>query len=366
MCTTLTLKTENGSVIVGRTDEFGNYYHNDLVLFPRNYVFTNRALGDGPLKIKSQYAILGTNVGTLFGEKLSIPELIDDGMNEAGLSMSMLYFPSYAHYKFVDELSNTQMDVTALGRSILAKCATLEEVTTYITAFQGKFVAQIDQPLHYMFVDKTGNSLIAEPDKPGYFTLYKENNGIMTNSPSYNYHMMNLNQYVNVQQIDGNVSSPIKGACGKEIYAHGISGGFGLPGDTSPASRFIRASYFRDTTTRKDLITANDGVLRMFRILNNFDITPGMSLKHLGAGKGEGSAGANANPVDYKNVAAGHTDHTDIKDLENGRYFYKTQNNQSPRYAQFSDYDLNAKQVRYISMENDDSISYQKVSLNIL
>lgn len=363
MCTTITLKTKDNSVIHGRTDEFGNYYHNDLNLFPRNYTFGNSAFGKSVKTINSKYAILGTNLGTLFGEVLSSPELMNDAMNEAGLSYGELYYPGFSNYKVVDELTEDEIDFTILGRNILALFTTVDETIDYIESYQGKIVVTIEQPAHYFFADKTGKTLVVEPDVPGYATIYRDNNGILTNSPKYSFHLLNLNQYVNLQQIDGNCESAIKGVDEKPIFAHGTAGAFGLPGDTSPASRFIRASYLRDTTTKKDLITADDGVLRMFRILNLFDIVPGMSLKKLGNGEGEGAKGPNANPVDLDNVASGHTDHTDVKDLTNGRYFYKTHNNQSLRYVQFSDYDLNGDNILKISMEHDDALLYQKTTM---
>lgn len=362
MCTTITLKTNDGSMIHGRTDEFGMYYRNDIILFPRNYEFGNTmANAAGSNKILTKYAIIGTNIGTLFGEKLSIPELLDDGLNEEGLSMSELYYPGFANYKIVEKVQEDEIDFTILGRNVLAECKNIEEVIAYVEKYQGKFVAQANIPVHFMFADKSGKTLVVEPDVPGNATVYVKNNGIMTNAPKYEFHLLNLNQYVNLQQIDGNVDSAIKGVDGNNLFAHGTAGAFGLPGDTSPASRFVKASYLRDTTTKKDLNTADEGVLRMIRILNNFDIVPGMSLKRINAGLGEGGVGENANPVDYEGVSSGHTDHTDIKDLTNGRYFYTTQDNQAPRYVEFSDYDLDAKDIVRITMEKDDSINFQKI-----
>lgn len=363
MCTSITLKTQDGSFVHGRTDEFGLFYRNDLILFPRNFEFKNNLFGESLAPIKSKYAIFGTNLGTLFGDALSAPELLDDGLNEAGLSFSLQYYPGCAKYEVVKEVASNQIDFIVLGRNIIAECATIEETIDYVEKYQGNYVVQADQPAHFFFADKTGKTLVVEPDKPGYVTIYRENNGIMTNSPSYSFHLLNLNQYVNIAHIDGFSESPIKGVNGQAIHAHGTAGAFGLPADTSPASRFIRASYLRDTTTKKDLITAEDGVLRMFRLMNLFDIVPGMSLKQNGAGQGEGGIAPNANPVDFENVSSGHTDHLEVKDLTNGRYYYLTQNNQAPRYAEFSDYDLNAKDIARISMENDESIKYQKVIL---
>ncbi len=363
MCTTITFKTQDGSVIHGRTDEFGIYYHNDLVLFPRNFDFYNTLAGEGSKKIVSKYAMFATNIGKVLGEEMSKDEIVNDGLNEAGLSMSMQYYPGQAKYKVVKSIAEDEIDFGAICRIVLATCATVKEARDLIESYQGKIVVQVNAPGHIFFIDKSGDTIVVEPDEPGYVTVYDKTNGIMTNSPSYQFHLLNLQQYVNLQQIDGNFPSAIRGLDGEDLHAHGTSGAFGLPGDTSPASRFIKASYLRDTTTKKDLITAGDGILRMFRILNNFDVVPGMSLKKVGSGQGEGGVSPFANPVDFENVSAGHTDHSEVKDLANGRYYYNTHNNQSPRYVEFSDYDLDAKDVYRIPMCDDGIDLYQKVTL---
>lgn len=363
MCTSITFKTNDNSVIHGRTDEFGIFYNNNITLFPRNYEFGNGYTGLGTFNIKSKYAMIATNIGTVFEDKFSMIDIINDGMNEAGLSMSALFYPSFAKYNLVDEVKADEIDFLSIGRNILASCKNIEEVKDYVNKIQGKIVAQANMPGHYFFIDKDGATLVLEPDEAGYLTVYDKTNGIMTNSPNYSYHLLNLHQYVNVQQVDGGHDSPIKGVDGQNIFAHGTSGAFGIPGDTSPASRFIKASYLRDTTTRKDLNTADDGVLRMFRILNNFDIVPGMSLKKIGAGTGEGGINKYTNPIDLENTSAGHTDHTDVKDLANGRFYYSTNKNVAPRYVDFSDYDLDQENYVTISMEKDDTIKYQKVTM---
>ncbi len=260
MCTTISLKTQDGSVIHGRTDEFGIYYKNDLILFPRNFVFYNTMKGEGSKTLTSKYAFFGTNIGSLFGEAMSNDEIVDDGLNEAGLSMSIQYYPGQAKYKIVPEIKENEIDFSGMARNILACCATVQEAREFIASYQGNIVVKAEVPMHTFFIDKSGDSLVIEPDKPGYVTVYDKTNGVMTNSPSYQYHLFNLQQYVNIQQIDGNVTSPLKGVDGQDLHAHGTSGAFGLPGDTSPASRFIKASYLKDVTTKKDLITADDGV----------------------------------------------------------------------------------------------------------
>lgn len=365
MCTSITFKTNNGSIIHGRTDEFGIYYYNDIALYGRTYQLNNNITGPNKKEIPGKYAYIGTNIGAVFGDDKNFPDLLNDGLNEVGLSMSALFYPVQANYNFVDDVAEDEIEFAALGKLLLATCKTIAEVLETVEKYQGKIVARKDVPMpgHYFLIDKEGTTVVLEPDNPGYLTVYDKTNGVMTNSPNYSYHLLNLQSYANIGQIDGYRRSSLKDVNGDTIVAHGTAGAFGLPGDTSPNSRFIKASYLRDSTTRKDLITAEDGVLRMFRILNNFDIAPGMSLKQVGAGIGEGGISKYSNPVDYDNVTSGNTDHTEVKDLKNGVYYYKTENNQSIRYVQFKDYDLDTVVYKKVKMSEDESLKYQHIIL---
>lgn len=365
MCTSITFKTNDGSIIHGRTDEFGIFYNNDISLFGRNYEIGNSVTGKKTVKEKGKYGFFATNVGTIFGDDVNYPDLINDGLNEAGLSMGALYYAEQAQYTFVDEVKDDEIEFGAIGLNAMALHASVSEVVDYINQYQGKIVVRNAAPMpgHYFFIDRSGKSVVIEPDEPGYVTIYDKTNGIMTNSPNYSYHLLNLQSYANIGQIDGYRRSALKDVDGNPIVAHGTAGAFGLPGDTSPNSRFIRASYLRDTTTRKDLNTAADGILRMFRILNIFDIVPGMSLKDISTGNGEGGISPYSNPVDYENVTSGNTDHTNVKDLMNGIFYYKTYNNQAPRFVQFKDYDLDTVGYKTIKMTDDQTIMYQHVKL---
>ena len=100
----------------------------------------------------------------------------------------------------------------------------------------------------------------------------------MTNSPAYDWHLLNLRNYANLtpqaarpHAIDGVSLAPFGAG----------SGMLGLPGDFTPPSRFVRAVAFVNTMVHaKD---AADAVNAASVMLNNFDIPKGLVR--------EGSAG---------------------------------------------------------------------------
>ena len=96
----------------------------------------------------------------------------------------------------------------------------------------------------------------------------------MTNSPGYDWHLLNLRNYANLspqaarpREIDG---------VSLALSARG-SGMLGLPGDFTPPSRFERAVAFVNTMIpAKD---AADAVNAASVMLNNFDIPKGLCAK---------------------------------------------------------------------------------------
>ena len=95
--------------------------------------------------------------------------------------------------------------------------------------------------------------------------------GAMTNSPNYDWHLLNLRNYATLtpssarpRSIDGVSLAPFGAG----------SGMLGLPGDFTPPSRFVRAVAFVNTMSpAKD---AAEGVNAASRMLNNFDIPKGL------------------------------------------------------------------------------------------
>lgn len=191
------------------------------------------------------------NIGELFGDAASGLDFLSDGFNEAGLSVGVLYYPNMATYEVVTKTSEEMIDV----------------------------LAGADQPGHFLFIDKTGDAAVFEPDQKGRIEI-KPSNGIMTNSPQYEWHLKNLGVYSNIQQFD-TADSILRNLDGSSAHSHGTCGAFGLPGDTSPTSRFVKANYLANASTKSNVVTAEDGVLRLLRIFNNFDIIPGMALKRI-------------------------------------------------------------------------------------
>lgn len=267
-CTGITLKSDDGGVVVARTidwsrEEMDNIY----IVVPRGQVQTailpNNAPGGMQYTAKYGYVGLG----------MEQAEFIVDGTNEAGLSAALFYFPKYGEYKPYDAAMRDQsIGDLQLVSWVLANCATIDDVRN---ALQNVRVINIDSradTVHWRFTEKNGRQVVLEI-VGGIPQFYDSTLGVLTNAPGYPWQKTNLNNYVNL--VPG-TAGPID-VNGVQLTAFGSGSGFhGLPGDFTPPSRFVRASFLSSYSLKQK--TAFDSAMQAFHILNNFDVPTGVQF----------------------------------------------------------------------------------------
>ncbi|MGZ5863691.1 MAG: linear amide C-N hydrolase, partial [Methyloceanibacter sp.] len=131
--------------------------------------------------------------------------------------------------------------------------------------------------------------------------------GVMTNAPTYDWHMSNLQNYVNlsVKDVEQIKLGPLT------LPAFGAGAGLlGMPGDFTPPSRFVRAAIYSQSAAPN--ATADDAVLSAFHILNQFDIPEGAVEN--------GAVGELVNEV---------TEWTSVADLKNSALVLQDRDDQS-------------------------------------
>lgn len=277
-CTGITLKPKDGSIIFARTLEFAMDLQSDIIIVPRGKESVGTAPGDRPgLRWRTKYGAVGANA---FGMPVTI-----DGLNDKGLSVGLFYFPGFAKYQEVKaEDFGKALAPWELGAFLLGTCADVKEAVAAAKTVRVGEVVQKDMgivpPAHYIVNDANGGSVVLEY-VGGELQVHANPLGVMSNSPTFDWHMTNLSNYVtmsaaNVEKID---------LAGKEIKGLGQgSGMLGLPGDFTPPSRFVRAVAFTKSAVPVD--NAREGVLQAFHLLNQFDIgrvyLPGEDCRRFG------------------------------------------------------------------------------------
>ena len=304
-CTGGALVATDGSVVSGRTLEFGVPLDSELVVYPAGTAFQ----GDTPkgantgLKFEAKYGFCGLDA---FGHKDAIVE----GVNEEGLSAGIFYFAGVAKFMENDPAEYDQgLSPIQLITYLLSTFKTVDEVEeglkdisilpVYLEALKAV------PPIHYRVTDASGKCIAIEPID-GEIKVFDNPVRSFTNNPEFPWQLTNLQNYVTLspeypQPLDLN---------GYEVPPTGLGSGLaGLPGDFSPPSRFVRIALF--THFAPEQPNAASATATLFHILNNFDIPPGAALEP------EGVEG-----YDF-------TTWTAVTDLKNRLFFWKTYGHQN-------------------------------------
>ncbi len=174
-------------------------------------------------------------------------------------------------------------------------------------------------PLHFVINDPSGASLVVEY-MHGEMRMFDNKVGVMTNSPNYDWHLLNLRNYANLTPEAGRPRS----IDGVSLAPFGAgSGMLGLPGDFTPPSRFVRAVAF--VNTMEPVKDAAEAVNAASRMLNNFDIPKGLVR--------EGT------PEDFH---LGYTQWSVIGDMTHRVYYYWTMYDRRMRSVDLSKLDFTA------------------------
>ena len=207
-----------------------------------------------------------------YGYKKITDELYNayyEATNEFGLSMAGLNFPGNADYKeYIEGKDNiTPFEFIPW---ILCQCKTISEVKECLSKmnlFKINFSEQLPlSPLHWMISDKNC-SIVVESVKDG-LKIYDNSFEVLTNNPPFDYHCMNMNNYM------GLTVGPLKNEYNIEMNNYSLGmGALGLPGDFSSVSRFVRATFVKKNSVCKE--DENSSVNQFFHILNSVAMPKG-------------------------------------------------------------------------------------------
>lgn len=310
-CTGITLKAADGAVVVSRTVEWAlnDASHNRILIVPRNKSFRGQT-PDG-YNGKAWVGKYGFVTLTAYGQPYG-----PDGLNEHGLYVGVYYLPGFAQYASYDAKKAAQsLSVGDMMQWMLSAFKTVDEVlanlgSVVVVNVDNKDFGGAELPFHFKIVDPSGTSRIIEIVNNGEVKIYEPYLGVITNSPTYDWHIINQRNFLQLSP------SPNKFMKFENYDLKPLGGGsglIGLPGDFSPPSRFVRAAAF--TASCRPLATATDAVFESFRILDNFNIPLGAQMP-----------AANL-PTDI--VSA--TQVTSSSDLQNKIYYYHTMWNRQVR-----------------------------------
>lgn len=299
MCTAINVKTNNGDIFLGRTMDFSYALDPQLYMVNKGYQWNTLA---NTHSIKTRYSFMG------IGQDIS-PIAFADGINEMGFSVAVLYFPGYANYDLAKTEDNKKPAIAniELVKFLLSTCSSVEEAKKLVCKIRiigvEDPVTNSVAPLHWIMADKSGDCAVVEKMVDG---LHIMDNpiGVLSNSPEFTWQMTNLRNYMNVTSTQK--KEAIWGDITLTPFGQG-AGGFGIPGDYTSPSRFVRAAFQKHNTNF--LKTCDEAVVACFHIMDSVSIPKGVVMTKRGTS-------------DY-------TQYTAFMNLRTNEYYFKSYNNSS-------------------------------------
>lgn len=303
MCTAINVKLHD--TYFGRNLDLDYFFDSRVIIVPRNYKINFKK--EEP--ILSHYAMMG--VGMVIDDY----PLFADVINEKGLSIAGLNFPFNAkYYQYNDQKKN--LAAYELVLYLLATCRNIRQVKdelSKINVLDEDFSPSIKlTPLHFLISD-TNTSIVLETTKDG-MKVYDNKYNILTNNPPFQYQLEYLSKF---NRLTNQSVDPATISLSSQLFYSYGSGGYGLPGDYSSASRFIKANFVKNY-----LVPSNEeleNVRSFFSVLDSVYMPYG-SIK---------------TTVGYE-----HTRYTTCYNLSRGILYYKTYENPNINEIIMSKYNL--------------------------
>lgn len=332
-CSALSWSTTDGRHFWGRNFDFNRLAEGSGIIYVpagTKYAVCGSSLtGDVVDRSRqtARYAAVGTGL-------LQIPSspILYEGINDQGFMGGQLCYRGFACYGTQRPKGACPIQPPFLVYHLLAQCATVEEAVDALEnklSLENRPLLGAVPPLHWAFSDRTGEMVIVEPEAEE-LKIYRHTLGVMTNSPGYAWHRMNLLNYAAVRDLDHDAVT-----FGDERLEQCFSGSGaqGLPGDWSAPSRFVRLAFLRKYAVKG--VNETQGVTRMLRLLQSAALPLGMVRV---------SQPGHVTALDSGVLPFDYTVYTAVCCAETGRYYWTTYENQRVRYVTLGDLGPEAKQ----------------------
>lgn len=266
MCTNISfpIKYKDDPLISARTMDFAPVMKTVVCAEPRHQSFPKIPL-PGEIRWTNPYGFVGFSC-VLPGTDIAG---YADGLNEEGLSAASLWLDCSSYMEPKGDaplLFHHNLVSYVLGN--FKKVAEVKEALSGLTIINAtEYLPLMKAPLHFIFSDASGDHLIVEfinREMKCYFNKV----GVLTNDPSFDWHLTNLNNYENLSLVN----NP-KQIIGGEYYG---SGQLGSPGDPTSPSRFVRSDLLRRSSFGPKNIQQSVGLA--FQVIQALAVPCGTSI----------------------------------------------------------------------------------------
>lgn len=309
MCTCVNI-LKNEKNFFCRNMDLDYSFNEKIIITPKNYIIKFKK----EKSIKSHYAFIG--VGTIIDNY----PLYAEACNEKGLCIAGLNFPENCkYYKYNKKMNNyAPYEMVLLIMSTCKNMIEVKKTLKNINLLNQNFSLKVPlTPLHFMISFKN-ESIVIETLEDG-MHIYDNIFNVLTNNPKFYYHKNNITNYLQLH-----IGSPIN-MVNKNIeishYSYG-QGAYGLPGDYSSTSRFIKTFFVKSNL----ILNNNDdnNVNQCFKCLESVAMPYGLVKASYG--------------LEY-------TRYMCCIDTKRIVYYYKTYNNSTIHCVHLKKENLNSKEL---------------------
>ena len=322
MCTCINLKTLDN--YFGRNLDLEYNFGEKVVITPREYEFKLKK----EKKFKTKYAMIG--MATVVNNY----PLYAEATNEKGLSIAGLYFPGNACYEKTkkEKINMLPFELIPWLLGNFASIKSAKKELQKINLINEPFSENMPlAELHWMISDKN-NCIILEQTKEG-LKIYDNPIGVLTNNPQFLYHLTNINNYLNL--TPKNTESRFSDNISLSSYGQGM-GAIGLPGDNSPASRFVRAAFNKLNSVTDS--SEEESISQFFHILDSVAMIKGSTITKEGK-------------YDI-------TTYSSCINIDKGIYYYKTYYNNQITAIKMDKNNINSKELTIHELIKKQQINY--------
>lgn len=323
MCTCINFKTKDN--YFGRNLDLEYRFQEKVVITPINYDFK---LKNGTI-FKTKNAIIG--MATVIDNY----PLYAEASNDKGLSIAGLYFPGNAYF-FDTDNNKLNLAPYELIPYFLGKYETIKELREDLLKLNITNIPFNDNlpvtELHWMISDKD-ECLVLEQTKDG-LKVYENELGVLTNNPPFSYHQANINNYINLTSHYG--ENRFSDKVNLKQYGQGM-GAIGLPGDNSPASRFVRATFNKLNSICGD--SEEESVTQFFHILDSVSMIKGSTIT--------------------MEERCDITAYSCCINIDKNIYYYKTYNNNQITAIKLTDIEKYKKELSIYNLIENQQIKYE-------
>lgn len=337
MCTALSLLAKDKKLF-GRNMDIDYNFGQSIIITPRNFIWKYQYQPEALQK----YATIGMAFGLPINN--NIYPMYAEACNEKGLAMAGLNFPKRAHYINPNDTQPNQFKLAPyeLIPYILSHFSFVKEVKQWIKEVNLVIVEKPiapnlpTAPLHFIIYDTNDESIVLEQTIDG-LKVFDNKLGILSNNPTFDWHLQNLAFYQNLGIDQKRQVNWLK----QDISPFGEGfASFGLPGDWTPPSRFVRTAFLKYTSPTN--LEYENSISQFFHILDNVAMVKG-SIK---------------TGTDSNNLNDDITLYSSCININDGIYYYKTYNNNQINVIDMHQEDLDGTKTISYSFSTKQGFNY--------